>query len=296
MALSKDEQTVFVTSGDKTRVHAFDVASAIFGQPLVTLTNGEQFRGIAAPPSMSPSATQTPSQSPTSSSTASQTGSPSTTGTSTSSNTMGATPTQTSSGSYTATITSSPTTSVTATRTGTMTTRGGALPASGFAVVQMGDGVTSIPNALFDVTVPLTIRVYGCSGACETAQLERVITPWSSLEDGGQGAGADRWGNRFITLHAGSRQCDSATNAGYCRATYRQGKLVPAGNDGSLIVAGYDVYAQYNLGSGKREPTFLELSYTGYFNVTTPCEWITHSLLHASSLRWDVFNLLLLRL
>lgn len=34
-----------------------------------------------------------------------------------------------------------------------------------------------------------------------------------------------------------------------------------------MIVQGYD----FGAGLGKREPTMLEIAYSGYWNITTPC-------------------------
>ena len=83
-------------------------------------------------------------------------------------------------------------------------------------------------------------------------------------------SGADQWGNRFATLNIGSTGCP-ATASNTCRATYRQGRLVRSGTQGSLTLAAYDVYEGFNLALTKREPTMVELFYTGYFNVSTPC-------------------------
>jgi hypothetical protein len=133
-------------------------------------------------------------------------------------------------------------------------------------LVTAGDGAAALPNTVADISVPLSLGVYAdCGAGCTGAALLRSYAPWASNANGFQ----DRWGSRFITINSGSLGCGTG---GYgCRSTFRQGRLVPSQDRGSLTLAGFDIAAGYSFSSGKREPALLELFHTGALQVTTPC-------------------------
>jgi hypothetical protein len=239
VALSRDGTTVYATS--RTAVFSFDVASSSWnngGAAVVTAAGTEGFRGIAAVPSFSPSSSPTRTTSPTASVTASRTPSGTASPSTTATNSFGTTGTGTCTPSSTATPSNTITSTGTPTATGTMTTRGGPLPATGFVVVTVGAGNMSLPNLINDITVPVALHVYtecgaGCTGA---PTLLRTVSPWTALIPP-----TDQWGNRFFTANSGSIQC--STSGTSCRSTYRMGKLVPSGTQGSVIVAGFDAWS-----------------------------------------------------
>ena len=266
--------TVLVTTA--TDMYSFNVGTGAYNNndmPIVSAPGGFAFRGVAFNPviatstptaSVTPSNTVTPSNPPSStssvsatatvsisitasasatissgasiSSTATNTPSPSQTGTMTSSRT----------GTVTTTSTTTGTPSITTTPTGTMTQRAGAMPTSGFILVTIGNGAQTIPNTARDITTALTVSIYSeCGSGCSSPTLRSTITPWSSLANNG----ADRWGNRFMTLNTGSVGCNVGSGMNNlvpgsgCFATYRNGRVVPSDNRGSVIIPGYDVYA-----------------------------------------------------
>jgi hypothetical protein len=208
------------------------------------------------PPSISASPSATLSAGASVSSTASNTPSPSTTASSS----------RTGTGTRTGTPSVTPTATITSSATATLTSMGGPVPSSAFVLVTIGSGSSVVPNTGKDLTVPVTVSVYGdCldSTSCFAPTLDRSIALWASNVNGGY----DRYNNKLFSLNSGSVGCPSAQT---CRSTYRQGRVVPSGTGGSVIVAGYDVASGYDFASGKREPTTFEFYYTGRYNVTTP--------------------------
>lgn len=86
-----------------------------------------------------------------------------------------------------------------------------------------------------DVTVPVSIAIYNaCGPTCSAPSLFKTISLSSSLANNA----VDRYGNKFISLNSGSLASQCNTNAQGCRATFRNGRLVPSGNGGSLVMTG----------------------------------------------------------
>ena len=187
VALSRDQGTVFVSN--KKSVFAFDVASSSFnngGQAIASLVGtNEEYRGLAAVPSLSPSMTATPTQTSSPSQTPSNTATPPVTRSQTGTVSPGATPTGTASITTTPTPSNTPSVSATASPTGTMTSRGGPLPSPGFVVVEIGNGIYAVPDVSSDFTVRISLSVYSeCGTGCSMPQMERRINPWYSPSNG----------------------------------------------------------------------------------------------------------------
>ena len=291
VAISPDLASIIVTTGTDIYVYGLDAGSyRNNGLPVLSAPGGFYYRGLAFLPVLpTPTATASITASATPSVTGSLTASLTLTSSPSASISQGAaasaTPTTTGSPSQTGTNTPSgtPSRTGTATPTGTITPRSGPLPTSGFVLVTVGGPGYALPNTGKDITIPVSIGVYGdvqCGATnCDAPVLNRAINPWSSTANNG----TDRWGNRFFTINSGNVGCVPSGPAGwsfgttvagsYCGATYRMARVVPADNRGSLTIAGFDVYAGFDLATAKREPSMFEMSYSGYWNVTTPCEY-----------------------
>lgn len=102
-------------------------------------------------------------------------------------------------------------------------------------LVTAGDGVSALPNYAAEVTVPISLGVYtDCGTGCTSATLVRTYTPWASNLGEIPGRNfTDRWGNRFISVSASSVGCPGAFQ---CRSTFRQGRLTPSQDRGSLTL------------------------------------------------------------
>jgi len=281
VGVSVDRATVYVSTaandGTVSAVYAWDVATQAYtnnGTALLVAPLGVQFRGVAPapiPPSSTPTTTPsssvspstTPSSSVTASITPSASSSPSSGASQTPSPSQTGSPTSTTSPSTTATSSAT----ATASPTSSITSMGTPYRPNNFVVVIIGDGAAAVPNfGNGDLLVPASYAVYGeCGSGCAQAPLERTVALSSTIAP-------DRYGNRVWTLNSGSYCLPFAADLGRCRATFRQGRLVPSGDRSTLISGGYDANAGYSLTSSKREPSMLRIQATGYWNVSLPCK------------------------
>lgn len=125
-----------VYAATDTAIYAYTItpfAIANNNVALVTLTNANRLRGLAAPPLAPPTQTPTPTATPSV----------------TASNSFGATPTNTASGTPTGTPTPTATPSI----------RGGAVPINAFMLVRVGSAAFPVPS-VSDVVAPVTVDVY----------------------------------------------------------------------------------------------------------------------------------------
>jgi hypothetical protein len=237
VCLSNDGRFVYAASN--TAVGVYDAASLALlnnNAPLLTLTQGNQFRGISRPPVAPPAPTPTNTPTP----------SPSATGS------TGATPTGTPTGTPATTPTTSPTPSV----------RGEAVPIGAFAVVRTGSAAFPVPNPNpADVTAPAAVEVYyDCGAGCAAPTLNRVINLPSRDYTG------DHAEDRALTLNSG--------RGGAIPKTLNQGRLVISESRHILTLGGYATPAGWNFNTApqKVEPITFSLYNSGWYNISTGCK------------------------
>jgi hypothetical protein len=237
VCLSNDGR--FLYAATNTAVHVYDAASLARlnnNAPLLTLTEGNQFRGISRPPVAPPAPTPTNTPTP----------SPSATGS------TGAAPTGTPTGTPSQTPSTSPTPSV----------RGEAVPIGAFAVVRTGSAAFPVPNPNpADVAAPASVEIYyDCGAGCAAPTLNRVIN-LPSLDYTGNHAE-----DRALTLNSGA--------GGAIPKTMNQGRLVISESRHVLTLGGYATRAGWNFNTApqKVEPITFSLYNSGWYNISTGCK------------------------